>query len=314
MNLDVVTADAGVDWLTANRDLVRGIVARDGAVVVRGLPIVDDDSFVAACHRVTAETVSESEPFAPREPRPGRAHSAASWPPDQPMCMHHEGSYGRSAPGLMMFGCLAAPASGGAIALADGAAVLRDLPVPLVDRFAREGWRLIRNHNGFVGVGWREAYGVADEAALAAHCRAEGIELRWTADGTACTSRLRPAVVAHPETGEPLWFNQIAFLNEWTMEPAVREYLLAEFGPDGLPYTTTFGGGEPLDAATVALINDVYTAHTVREPLRAGDLTIVDNIRTAHSREPYTGDREVIVAFAEPVAPVAVEFSAAGRP
>ena len=297
---------AGPDWLRANREAVRSVVKRTGAVVVRGLPIVDEDAFAAACHAVTGTTVREREPFAPREPRPGTgiAHSSASWPPDQPMCMHHEGSYGREVPGLMLFGCLVAPASGGAIALADGAAVLRDLPPALVDRFAREGWRLIRNHNGFIGVGWRDAYGVTDRAALADHCRVEDIELTWTADGTARTSRRRPAVVAHPETGEPVWFNQIAFLNEWTMEPAVREYLVAEFGPEGLPYTTTYGNGDPLDEATVALINDVYAAHTVREPLRAGDLSIVDNLRTAHSREPYTGDREVVVAFAEPLVPV----------
>jgi alpha-ketoglutarate-dependent taurine dioxygenase len=297
---------AGPGWLRAHRDEVRSVLTGAGAVVVRGLPIVDDESFAAACHAVTDTTVREHEPFAPREPRPGTgiAHSSASWPPDQPMCMHHEGSYGREVPGLMLFGCLVAPASGGAIALADGAAVLRDLPPALVDRFAREGWRLIRNHNGFIGVGWQDAYGVADLAALADHCRGEDIELTRTSDGAVRTSRRRPAVVAHPETGQPLWFNQVAFLNEWTMEPAVREYLVAEFGPEGLPYTTAYGNGDPLDEATVALINDVYTAHTVREPLRAGDLSIVDNLRTAHSREPYTGDREVVVAFAEPLVPV----------
>ncbi|GAA0908461.1 TauD/TfdA family dioxygenase [Virgisporangium aurantiacum] len=297
---------AGPDWLRAHREAVRSVVTRTGAVVVRGLAIVDDGSFAAACHAVTDTTVREREPFAPREPRPGAgiAHSSAAWPPDQPMCMHHEGSYGREVPGLMLFGCLVAPASGGAIALADGAAVLRDLPPTLVDRFAREGWRLIRNHNGFIGVGWQDAYGVTELDALADHCRAEDIELTLTPDGTVRTSRRRPAVVAHPETGEPVWFNQIAFLNEWTMEPAVREYLVAEFGPEGLPYTTTYGNGDPLDEATVALINDVYAAHTVREPLRAGDLSIVDNLRTAHSRDPYTGDREVVVAFAEPLVPV----------
>jgi alpha-ketoglutarate-dependent taurine dioxygenase len=305
MNEFTVPAGAGPDWLRAHRDDVRSLVTRDGAVVVRGLPIVDDDAFVAACHAVTDATVPEREPFAPREPRPGTVYSSALWPSDQPMCMHHEGSYGREVPGLMFFGCLVAPAAGGAIALADGTAVLRDLPPALVERFAREGWQLIRNHNGFVGVGWEDAYGVADRAALADHCLAEDIELTASADGTVRTSRRRPAVVVHPQTGEPVWFNQIAFLNEWTMEPAVREYLVAELGPEGLPYTTTYGDGEPLDEATVAQINDVYAAHTMREPLRAGDLYIVDNVRTAHSREPYTGDREVVVAFGEPVKPVA---------
>jgi hypothetical protein len=28
---------------------------------------------------------------------------------------------------------------------------------------------------------------------------------------------------------------------------------------------------------------------------------VVDNIRTAHSREPYEGEREVLVAMADPI-------------
>ena len=47
------------------------------------------------------------------------------------------------------------------------------------------------------------------------------------------------------------------------------------------------------------LINDVYTAHAVREPWQDGDLMLVDNIRMAHSRDPYTGTREIVVAMGE---------------
>lgn len=51
--------------------------------------------------------------------------------------------------------------------------------------------------------------------------------------------------MAHPDSGERCWFNQIAFLNEWTMEPEVREFLTQEFGPEGLPFNTFLGDGTP---------------------------------------------------------------------
>ncbi|MET9973273.1 TauD/TfdA family dioxygenase, partial [Streptomyces sp. NPDC006356] len=89
----------------------------------------------------------------------------------------------------------------------------------------------------------------------------------------------------------------------WTMDPAVREYLVFEFGPNELPFTTRCGDGSPLDRATVDLINDVYDAHTVREPWQTGDLLVVDNLRMAHSRDPYRGERRIAVALADP-APV----------
>ncbi|MET7313816.1 TauD/TfdA family dioxygenase, partial [Streptomyces thermoviolaceus] len=107
----------------------------------------------------------------------------------------------------------------------------------------------------------------------------------------------------HPVTGRPCWFNQIAFLNQWTLAPEVREYLVDEYGEDGLPFNTRFGDGGEIGEDVVELLNTVYERHTRREPWQAGDLMLVDNIRTAHSREPFTGEREVLVALAEPCVP-----------
>jgi len=108
-------------------------------------------------------------------------------------------------------------------------------------------------------------------------------------------------VVRHPLTGRRCWFNQIAFLNQWTLDPDVREYLVEVYGEDGLPFNTCFGNGDPIDEGLVALLNDIYETHTIREPWQDGDLMLVDNIRTAHSREAYIGPREVYVGMAEPV-------------
>jgi hypothetical protein len=108
-------------------------------------------------------------------------------------------------------------------------------------------------------------------------------------------------VVRHPLTGQRCWFNQIAFLNERTLDPEIREYLVDVYGEDGLPFNTCFGNGDPLGDDVVRLLNETYEASTVREPWQAGDLLLVDNVRTAHSREPYEGPREVLVAMADPV-------------
>ncbi len=97
------------------------------------------------------------------------------------------------------------------------------------------------------------------------------------------------------------WFNQIAFLNEWTMALDLREYLVDVYGTDGLPFNTRFGNGDPIGPDIVEMINETYEAHTEREPWQAGDLLVVDNIRTAHGREPFEGPREIVVALADRV-------------
>jgi len=140
-----------------------------------------------------------------------------------------------------------------------------------------------------------------DRGAVESYCRANAIGFDWQPDGGLRTRQLRSAVVRHPVTGQRCWFNQVAFLNERTIDPEVREYLVDIYGADGLPFNTRFGNGDPIGADVVQLLNQVYEDNTVREPWQAGDLMLVDNIRTAHSREAYEGPREILVGMAEPV-------------
>jgi hypothetical protein len=107
--------------------------------------------------------------------------------------------------------------------------------------------------------------------------------------------------VRHPLTGRRCWFNQIAFLNEWTIAPELRQYLVDVYGEDRLPFNTRYGDGHPIGEDVVQTINKVYDANTVRERWEAGDLLLVDNIRTAHAREPFEGPRELVVAMADAV-------------
>jgi alpha-ketoglutarate-dependent taurine dioxygenase len=298
----VVTVDGGDagSWLAAYRDALREATVTHGAVLVRGLGVCDVAGAARVARTLAPGLLTEREGFAPRDEHDEGIYSSSKWPPDQPMCMHHELSYRREFPALLVLTCLHAAESGGATALADAGAVLRALPADLVERFERVGWQLVRNYNELVGVPLTDAFGSDDRAEVERYCRANDIEFRWGDEGELHTRQRRPAVVRHPVTGERCWFNQIAFLNEGTMDPEVREYLKAQFGPDGLPFTTMFGDGEPLTEETVELINEVYDQHTVREPWRAGDVMLVDNVRMAHSREPYTGRREVVVAMGEP--------------
>jgi alpha-ketoglutarate-dependent taurine dioxygenase len=245
--------------------------------------------------------MTEKEAFASRRVYSDGVYSSSKWPPNQPMCMHHELSYTLEFPAVMMFACLSAPTEGGATAVADSPTVLGALPTELTERFERAGWLLTRSYNEEIGASVAEAFGTDDRGAVESYCRANQVEFEWQPGGGLRTRQRRSAVVHHPLTGQRCWFNQIAFLNEQTIDPEVREYLADIYGADALPFTTRFGNGDPIGEDVVQLLNEVYEASTVREPWQDGDLLLVDNIRTAHSREPFEGPREVLVAMADPV-------------
>ncbi|MGW0994222.1 TauD/TfdA family dioxygenase [Streptomyces sp. NPDC002523] len=302
--LHVDTADNAPAWAAEHRRALRTLATEHGAVLIRGLHLRDAEQAGDALHRLAPALMTDKESFASRRTYAPGVYSSSAWPPNQPMCMHHELSYTLQPPGLMLFACLTAPTTGGATAIADAATVLEALPTDLVHRFEQEGWLLSRTYNDEIGAPYGKAFGTDDRRAIEDYCRTAGIEFDWQPDGSLRTRQRRPAVTAHPVTGRRCWFNQIAFLNEWTIDPEIRDYLIDVHGAESLPFNTRFGGGDTIGPDIIQLLNDTYAAHTAREPWRGGDLMLVDNVRTAHSREAFQGPREVLVAMAEPLSPV----------
>ncbi|HEY2298434.1 MAG TPA: TauD/TfdA family dioxygenase, partial [Jatrophihabitans sp.] len=95
--MPMLQADAvgdGPSWAAAHRDAVRAVVAEHGTVLVRGLGL-RDAAEVAAVFRglAAAGLMIEREAFAERQIYSEGVYSSSKWPPNQPMCMHHELSY-----------------------------------------------------------------------------------------------------------------------------------------------------------------------------------------------------------------------------
>jgi alpha-ketoglutarate-dependent taurine dioxygenase len=283
------------------REALRAVVIEHGSVLVRGLGLCNADEIGIVFKRLANGLMEEREAFAARRIYSPGVYSSSAWPANQPMCMHHELSYRVEFPGLMLFACLSAPARGGVTGVADAATILNALPNEVVKRFVLEGWTLIRNYNDEIGASYAQAFGTEDRNVVERYCRANAIEFEWQPDGGLRTRQRRKAVIRHPATGLLCWFNQIAFLNEWTLAPEIREYLVDVYGEDGLPFNTRFGSGAPIGEDIVQLLNQVYEAHTRRESWQAGDLMLVDNIRMAHSREAFEGPREILVGLADAV-------------
>lgn len=291
-----------VEWVDKHARVLRQVLDEHGAVLVHGLDVREPSSLAGIAGRFGPVLRTEPEPFAQRESYGDGVFSASKWPHDQEMCCHHEASHASVFPGLLAIACLRAPAAGGATVLADSVAVRAALPPDLLREFEQRGWSLRRGYPKFaIGMGWQQVFGTDDRENLQRYCRDNAVQLEPTADGGLRTRQQRPAVLRHPRTGRWCWFNQIAFLSEWSLDPAARQVLLAEYGDDGLPFTTDYGDGERLGADVVGAIDSAYRTHTRRVHWAEGALLLVDNLRTAHGREAFSGDRALAVAMADPV-------------
>ena len=280
------------------RPAVSDLLAGTGAVLIRDAGVTEAAALAGLAAHLGLTPVDQPEPFAARRYLGHGVWSQPAWPANAPMCMHHELGWQRHPPPYLLIACRHPADSGGRTGVADGRAVLELLPDRLVERAARHGWRLVRRYAaGLIGMPWQEAFPGMDATAVQAYAAAEGIDLVW-GDGTLTTRRDRPAIRPTGAGDVPAWSNLLAFCSEWTMDPAVRGYLVATMGRDGLPFETSFGDGSPFTAQDVETVNAAYDRVTWYVHWRPGDVLLLDNVRSAHSMEPYTGRREMAVLHA----------------
>src|SRR5215467_1000339 len=85
-------ASEAARWAAEHRDALRALVAEHGSLLVRGLGL-RDAARTEAVFRQLGSLMAEREAFAPRQRYAEGVYSSSKWPPNQPMCMHHELSY-----------------------------------------------------------------------------------------------------------------------------------------------------------------------------------------------------------------------------
>ncbi|MEU8523400.1 TauD/TfdA family dioxygenase [Streptomyces sp. NBC_01216] len=292
---------AACAWLREHEAALTAALYEHGTIFLRGLPVTGSADVAAVRDVLIPEPTPYREKATPRSDFGDGVFSSTDLPPAQAIRMHNENSYTLTFPGRLLFACLTAPEEGGATPTADVRKVLAGLPGHLVERGRSCGWTLTRTYSDYVSLGWRTAFGTEERADVERYCRENAVSWQWLPDGNLRTGQLRAATLHHPRTGEEVWFNHLAFWNAGSLDPDIREAMTDEFGPDGLPFDTGFGDGEPLTQEDVDALNAAYDAATVREPWQAGDVMLVDNVLCAHGRDPFRGDRKIAVAMGRPV-------------
>ncbi len=296
-------ADDGLDlaaWGEANRAEVDALLLEHRALLFRGFPVRSVGDFERAVRATSnGELLEYRDRTTPRTSEGDRIYTATVHPADQRINPHNEGTYWVRWAQRLYFCCLVPPARGGETPICDVRNVYRRIEPAVRERFERRQFMLVRNYNDGFGLRWQEVFQTEDRAEVEQFCCDNRIDYEWKAGDRLRTRQVRPAVRAHPRTGEKVWFNHAAFYHWTTLEPALRAALLREFGEDGLPYNTYYGDGAPIEPDAVEHIRQAYAAEKVMFPWRAGDVMLLDNMTIAHAREPYEGERLVLVSMTD---------------
>ena len=120
------------------------------------------------------------------------------------------------------------------------------------------------------------------------------------------TRQVCPAIVRHPRTREWVFFNQIQLHHVSCLEPGLRESLFEIFREEELPRNVYYGDGTRIENTIVDEILELYRELEVQSAWQERDIMMLDNMLTAHARNPFVGERKIVVAMGEMINQAAV--------
>lgn len=292
------SAPARSAWWRAHRRELDALLRRVGGLLLRGFDGGGADAFADFATEVLipAEYVYRSTP---RTEIGERVYTATEYPAARTIPLHCENAYQDVWPRWLMFHCDRPASSGGETPLADVAEVTRLLPAELKETFATRRVKYVRNYRGGLDLPWQTVFGTDDRGEVEAYCQHHGISWAWIGDDRLRTEQVCDAMVRHPVTGESLWFNQAHLFHPSNLDETTRAALLSVYAEDELPRHACFGDGSAIEPAMLDCIRDAYARSARSFPWQQGDTLLVDNLAVAHGRNPFRGERRVLVAMGD---------------
>lgn len=280
------------------RDVILHYLDNSGGVLFRNFVVASPLEFKRFAASFGKPLASYEFGSTPRSKVFAGVYSSTEYPAHQSIPLHNEQSYTRQWPNWIWFHCMKPSLTGGETPIADSRLVFQRIPATIRDELIKRELLYVRNYSSALDVPWQQVFNTDDRAQVEHYCTQQGIQWEWKSDGELRTQQRCQAAITHPKTGEWVWFNQAHLFHISAVEANVRAALINAVGEQNLPRNVYFGDGAPIPDAMLDVIRDVYRQTAIAFPWHAGDVLMLDNQLAAHGRNPFTGDRKVIVAMA----------------
>lgn len=287
-----------IDWLNCNQNLIVNNLLKYGAILFRGFNIDTPSTFEKFGLAVCNELFNENGEH-PREAVSGKVYTPVFYPSDRKLLWHNENTFNYRWPMKIMFSCRQPAQQGGETPIVDSRKVLQLINPKIREIFIEKQVMYVRNYGDGLGLDWQIVFQTENQAEVEKKFQQNTIKFEWKSGNRLRTFSVRPSVIKHPQTGEFSWFNQAQHWHPACLDSVTRESLFTSFKPEDLPRNCYYGDGTPIEDSIMEEICDVYQQLEVAFPWQKGDVLLLDNILVAHARNPFVGERKLLVAMGE---------------
>jgi alpha-ketoglutarate-dependent taurine dioxygenase len=289
-----------VEWVKHNQFELEATLAQSGALLFRGFPINDAESFDAfsAAFDYPIFTYQESLSNAVRINYTKRVFTANEAPKEVEIFLHHEMAQTPVSPDKLFFFCKSAAEQGGATPICRSDQLFSALQAAdpeLATCFADKGLL----YTTFMpaqddlasgqGRSWQSTMSAETVEQAEEKLAQLGYTWSWGEDGSLrATTPVLPAV-RQLDNGVTVFYNQL-----------IAAYLGWQGVKENPAKAITFGDKSPIPVSALELIVELSKEYTFDLLWQDGDVALIDNKMTMHGRRPYSGERkrQVLVALA----------------
>ncbi|MBD2665602.1 condensation domain protein [Richelia sinica FACHB-800] len=285
-------------WAENNREYLQTKLFTHGAILFRDFPVKSVAEFENFAQTICPNLFAEYGDL-PRTGEGGNVYGSTPYPADKAILFHNESSHLHCFPLKIWFYCVQPATKGGETPIVECRKAYKLLSPQLREKLATKQLMYVRNFAEGLDVSWQNFFRTTNKKDVENYCIQAGIDFEWYDDNGLVTRQIRPALAIHPQTGEPVFFNQIQLHHISYLDVDVRDSLLSLFGESKLPRNVYFGDSTPITAVEIAEINQVYQQSQTSFSWQKGDIIMLDNMLTAHGRNPFVGERKIVVAMGE---------------
>ncbi|RBP48578.1 TauD/TfdA family dioxygenase [Arenicella xantha] len=292
--------DSVCTWVKDNLADIEEQLATTGAILFRGFPVSDAESFdtFSAAFGYPSFTYKESLSNAVRINFTERVFTANEAPKDVEIFLHHEMAQTPVSPDKLFFFCKSAAESGGATPICRSDQLFLALQAELPElalEFEQKGLKYTThmpsadNHESGQGRSWRSTLSAETVEEAETKLSHLGYSWKWGDDGSLrAITPVLPAVRTL-SNGTKVFYNQL-----------IAAYLGWHGVKEDPSVAITFGDGSKLPVSGLEKIVELAKQFTFDVPWQAGDVALIDNKMTMHGRRPFNGEqkRQVLVALA----------------
>ncbi|WP_051741815.1 TauD/TfdA family dioxygenase [Streptomyces xylophagus] len=288
------------EWVERERGRVDTLLAEHGALLFRGFAVDPADGFPRFAAAVGSGALPYTQRSTKRTLEKKGVYTSTEYPATHSIALHSENAFQYQWPQRIMFHSVIPAETGGATPIADNAAVFEAIDPAVREEFVRRGISYVRNFGAGLELPWQEAFQTERREEVEAYCAEHRIHWEWKDGDRLLTREVLPATLLLPSTRRRVWFNQVHLFHVSNLATDVRRALLEAMPEEDLPRHAYFGDGGVIPDAHLDDVRAAYAAETVAFPWRRDDILLVDNLRVCHGREPFTGDRKVLVSMSDP--------------